>query len=73
MSLCGINSIISNFSSSKNTLKISVRAENKQQALLQAKAALAKGNYTIEGSLSMPGNPYLIAGLNTELKDLGFK
>ena len=55
-----------------DTLKLSVRAENKQQALLQAKAALAKGNYTIEGSLSMPGNPYLVAGLNAELKDLGY-
>lgn len=55
-----------------DTLKLSVRAENKQQALIMAKSALAKGNYTIEGSLDLMGNPYLVAGLNVELKDLGY-
>ena len=54
-----------------DTLKIDSRCENKQQALIKAKAALANGNHTIEGSLSMPGNPYLIAGLNVEVKDVG--
>ena len=42
------------------------------QALIKAKAALSNGNHTIEGSLSMPGNPYLIAGLNVEIKDVGY-
>lgn len=55
-----------------DTLKINERCENKQQALLKAKAALAKGNNTIEGSIDLVGNPNLIAGLNVELKDLGY-
>lgn len=55
-----------------DTLKLSVRAENKQQALVMAKSALQKGNYTIEGSLSMMGNPLLVAGLNVETKDFGY-
>ena len=55
-----------------DTLKITERCENKQQALLKAKAALAKGNNTIEGSIDLVGNPNLIAGLNVELKDLGY-
>lgn len=53
-----------------DTLKINERCENKQQALLKAKAALAKGNNTIEGSIDLVGNPNLVAGLNVELKDL---
>ena len=55
-----------------DTLKITERCENKQQALLKAKAALAKGNNTIEGSIDLVGTPSLIAGLNIELKDLGY-
>ena len=55
-----------------DTLKITERCENKQQALLKAKAALAKGNNTIEGSIDLVGTPNLIAGLNIELKDLGY-
>jgi len=55
-----------------DTLKITERCENKQQALLKAKAALAKGNNTIEGSIDLVGTPNLIAGLNVELKDLGY-
>ena len=55
-----------------DTLKINERCEDKQQALLKAKAALAKGNNTIEGSIDLVGNPNLIAGLNVELKDLGY-
>lgn len=54
-----------------DTLKISTRCENKQQALLKAKAAMVKGNNTVEGSIDLMGNPYLVAGLNVELKDLG--
>lgn len=55
-----------------DTLKISTRVENKQQALLKAKAALARGNHTIEGSIDLSGNPYLVAGLNIEIKDVGY-
>ena len=55
-----------------DTLKLDCRCENKQQALIKAKAALSNGNHTIEGSLSMPGNPYIIAGLNVEIKDVGY-
>ena len=55
-----------------DTLKITERCENKQQAILKAKAALAKGNNTIEGSIDLVGTPSLIAGLNIELKDLGY-
>ena len=55
-----------------DTLKITERCENKQQALLKAKAALAKGNNTLEGSIDLVGTPNLIAGLNIELKDLGY-
>lgn len=55
-----------------DTLKLSTRAENKQQALIMAKSALQKGNYTIEGSLSMMGDPFLVAGLNVETKDFGY-
>ena len=55
-----------------DALKLNVRCENKQQALLKAKAALTKGKDTIEGSIDMCGNPYLVAGLNVELKDLGY-
>ena len=55
-----------------DTLKINERCENKQQALLKAKAALAKGNNTIEGSIDLVGNPNLVAGLNVELKNLGY-
>ena len=55
-----------------DSLKLSVRAENKKQALIMAKAALQKGNYTIEGTLAMQGNPFLIAGLNIETKDFGY-
>ena len=55
-----------------DTLKLSTRAENKQQALVMAKSALQKGNHTIEGSLSMIGNPLLVAGLNVETKDFGY-
>lgn len=54
-----------------DTLKLSQRVENKQQALIKAKAALSRGNHTIEGSIDMMGNPYLIAGLNVEMKDVG--
>ena len=55
-----------------DVLKLSTRVENKQQALIMAKAALKKGYYTIEGYFSMAGNPYLVSGLNLETKDFGY-
>jgi len=55
-----------------DTLKLDLRCENKEQAILKAKAALDKGNNTIEGSIQLPGAPYLIAGINIELKDIGY-
>ena len=55
-----------------DTLKINVRCENKQQAILKAKAALAKGKDTIEGSIEMAGDPNQVAGLNVEIKDIGY-
>lgn len=55
-----------------DTLKLNVRCESKQQALLKAKAALSKGgNNKIEGSIDLIGNPNLVAGLNIELKNIG--
>ena len=67
-----LSSIKSENMVSYDSLKLNVRCENKQQALLKAKAALTKGKDTIEGSIDMCGNPYLVAGLNVELKDLGY-
>ncbi|MBQ9246465.1 hypothetical protein IJ182_09385 [bacterium] len=55
-----------------DTLKLNTRCENKQQALIKANAALKNGNHIIEGNIEMPGNPYLVAGLNVELKDFGY-
>ena len=55
-----------------DTLKLDCRCENKQQALIKAKAALQNGNYTIEGTLNLPGNPFLVAGLNVEVKEIGY-
>ena len=55
-----------------DTLKLDLRCENKQQAILKAKAALDKGNNTIEGSIQIAGTPYLVAGINVELKDIGY-
>ena len=55
-----------------DTLKLDLRCENKEQAILKAKAALDKGNNTIEGSIQIVGTPYLAAGINVELKDIGY-
>jgi phage protein D len=54
-----------------DTLKISARCENKQQAILKAKAAITKGDTGIEGSIELIGNQYLVAGINIELKGIG--
>jgi phage protein D len=54
-----------------DTLKINARCANKKAAIAKAKAALGSPNTGIEGSVDMPGNPFLVAGINIELKDLG--
>ena len=54
-----------------DTLKITTRCTSKKQALVQAKAALGRSDTKIEGSLEFVGNPYLIAGLNIEIKGVG--
>ena len=54
-----------------DTLKITTRCTSKKQALVQAQSALGRSDTKIEGSLEFVGNPYLIAGLNIELKGIG--
>lgn len=55
-----------------DVLKITSRCENKEQAILQARAALEKNNHTIEGFIDLAGNSQYIAGLNIEVKDIGY-
>lgn len=46
-----------------DTLQLTVKAENQQQAMLKARAALYnKNSLQQEGTISMPGNIYAIAG-----------
>ena len=52
-------------------MKLSQRVENKQQALIKAKAALSRGNHTKKKKKDKIRNTYLIAGLNVEMKDVG--
>lgn len=54
-----------------DTLKINSRCTNRKAAIAKAKAALGSPNTSIEGSIEMSGNPYVVAGINAELKDLG--
>jgi len=54
-----------------DTLKITARCSDRKQAIVKAKAALSTADDKIEGSLEFTGNPYLIAGINIELKGVG--
>lgn len=55
-----------------DVLKLNSRCETKEQAIIQAKAALStKNGSKTEGDLSLFGTPYLVAGLNIELKGIG--
>ena len=55
-----------------DVLEIKSRVENKQQAEAKAKSALHKNNSReCTGSMSMPGNPLIIAGNNFELTGMG--
>lgn len=53
-------------------LKILVRAENAEQAEAKARAALARANgITAEGTITVEGEPRLVAGNNVDLTGLG--
>ena len=54
-----------------DTLKITSRCSSKKDAILKAKAALSTADTSIDGSLEFSGNPYLIAGINIEIKGIG--
>lgn len=54
-----------------DTLKINARCTDRKQAIVKANAALGTADTKIEGTLDFVGNPYLIAGLNIELKGVG--
>lgn len=53
-------------------LNVKVKAENNQQAEAKAKAALyRKNSLQQEGTISVQGNPYLVAGNNFSLTGMG--
>lgn len=57
-----------------DTLKVYGKAENKGQAIAMAKAALYRANTRkIEGSVSAPGNIYLVAGNSVMVTGIGDK
>lgn len=64
-----VSSSIKGSGTKADTLKIHKRCENKEQAILKAKAGINK-NSPVEGNISLMGNPHLVAGLNIELKGL---
>lgn len=54
-----------------DTLKLNERCENLDQAIVKAKAALrAKNGLQTEGSITVIGNPKLVAGSNIEITGL---
>jgi len=55
-----------------DTLNIHTKAENSQQAETKGKVALHRANSASrEGSITLIGNPLLVAGVNFELQDMG--
>jgi phage protein D len=55
-----------------DTLEIRTKAENKQQAEEKAKVALYRSRaQQVEGSITVEGNPILIAGNNIEIVSMG--
>jgi len=53
-------------------LEIKIRTENPQQAEMIAKAALYRANsLQQEGTLTIPGSPLVVCGINIELTELG--
>lgn len=60
------------FISSNDTKVIHTKAENKQQAQLKAKAALHRANsWQQEGTITLQGNPIMVAGNNFLLTGVG--
>lgn len=56
----------------EDSLEVRTKAENKQQAELKAKAAMYRANSKQkEGSITVQGNPLLLAGNNIELTGMG--
>lgn len=56
----------------EDTIDIKTKAENKDQAIAKSKAALHKYNsHEKSGSITMPGNPLIVAGINIELTGMG--
>ena len=64
-----VSANIKGTSTKADSLKLNTRCENKEQAILKATAAMNK-NASIEGTITLIGNPHLVAGLNIELKGL---
>lgn len=62
-----ISSNIKGSTSRADALKLNKRCESREQAILKAQAGMNK-NSPVEGSLSLMGNPNIVAGLNIELK-----
>lgn len=55
-----------------DTLKLNVRCESKDDAIIKAKAALrGKNGSQVEGTVVLPGAPRLSAGSNIEITGLG--
>ncbi|MEI7475346.1 MAG: Cro/Cl family transcriptional regulator [bacterium] len=64
-----VSSTVKGNSVKADAIKINSRCENSQQAKLKAQAAMNK-NAPVEGTITIIGTPYLVAGLNIELKGL---
>ena len=64
-----VSASIKGDSKKADVLKLNTRCENKEQAILKATAAMNK-NASLEGTITIMGNPHLVAGLNIELKGL---
>ena len=64
-----ITASVNGNSTRADALKLNKRCENKEQALLKASAALNK-NLPIEGTVTLIGNPNVVAGLNIQLNGI---
>jgi phage protein D len=64
-----ISARINGTSTKADVLKLHSRCENKEQAILKANAALNK-NSELEGTITIIGNPHIVAGLNIQLVGL---
>jgi phage protein D len=64
-----VSASINGTSTKADVLKLHKRCENKEQAILKANAALNK-NSELEGTITVIGNPHIVAGLNIQLNGL---